>query len=132
MTLETGRLAKLADGACLVQFGETVVLCVELDRLLRNRQAQLKELVENKDAALVEFNRVHVDLLERARSLIAGETGGMEDRLAAAALLARHPGPREVAMEFLRRRISPATPPGELKAVLAVLGGTHRQWLGGG
>ena len=27
LTLETGRLAKLAQGACLVQFGETVVLC---------------------------------------------------------------------------------------------------------
>lgn len=117
-------LIPVFERARLTLKAETVFLCVELDRLLRNRQAQLKELVENKDAALVEFNRVHVDLLERARSLIAGETGGMEDRLAAAALLARHPGPREVAMEFLRRRISPATPPGELKAVLAVLGGT--------
>ncbi len=27
LTLETGRLAKLSHGACLVQFGETVVLC---------------------------------------------------------------------------------------------------------
>jgi polyribonucleotide nucleotidyltransferase len=27
LTLETGRLAKLAQGSCLVQFGETVVLC---------------------------------------------------------------------------------------------------------
>ncbi len=27
LTLETGRLAKLAHGSCLVQFGETVVLC---------------------------------------------------------------------------------------------------------
>ena len=27
LTLETGRLAKLAQGACLVQFGETAVLC---------------------------------------------------------------------------------------------------------
>ncbi|MDP6207941.1 MAG: c-type cytochrome, partial [Roseibacillus sp.] len=120
-------LIPVFERARLTLQAETVFLCVELDRLLRSRQGQLKELVEDKDAALVEFNRVHVDLLERARSLIAGGTGGMEDRLAAAALLAGHPGSREVAMEFLGRRISPATPPGELKVVLAVLGGTGAQ-----
>ena len=27
LSLETGRMAKLAQGSCLVQFGDTVVLC---------------------------------------------------------------------------------------------------------
>jgi len=117
-------LIPVFERARLTLTAETVVLCVELDRLLKTSQTRISELMEDKAAALVSFNRVKAELLVRARSLIQSRTGKMEDRLAAAALLARYPDHREVAMEFLRGCISPATPPGELRAVLVVLGGT--------
>ncbi|MCH2064166.1 MAG: c-type cytochrome [Roseibacillus sp.] len=117
-------LVPIFERARLAMTAEQLLLCVELDRLLINSQARIRELMKDKEGALVGFNRAKAELLVRARTLIQDGTGKMEDRLAAAALLARYPDHREVAMGFLRERISPVTPPGELKAVFAVLGGT--------
>lgn len=105
---------------------ETVIPCVELNRLLKSQEERLGKLRKEKPAVFEELDVLHADLLGQARVVMESGDGKAEDQLAAATLLAQHPESCVFALNYLGRKLVPATPPETLRAVLAALGGTGR------